>query len=84
VFSGWLQRHHPLAKEKILNRIRATHDGKLNSTTATSRIRGTGAAAAQWKTLFHACCRKHGLSSGTPVLNLAAFRRVTPGQGELF
>lgn len=84
VFSSWLDRHQPLAKEKILNRIRASHEGKLNSTTAVSRMRGTGAAAAQWKALFHTCCRKHGLSSGTPALDCSAFRRLTPGQGELF
>lgn len=84
VFSAWLDRHQPLAKEKILGRIRDLHDGKLNSTTASTRMRGTGAAATQWRALFHACCRKHGLHSGTPKLNLAAFRRLTPGQGELF
>lgn len=84
VFSNWLDRHHPLAKEKILGRIRATHEGKLNSTAATSRMRGTGTAAAQWKALFQTCCRKHSLTAGTPTLNLAAFRRLTPGQGELF
>lgn len=84
VFSGWLYRHQPLAREKILGRIRASHGGKLNSTTSGTRMRGTGEAAAQWKALFHACCRKHGLHPRTPDLNLAAFRRLTPGQGELF
>lgn len=84
VFSAWLDRHQPLAKEKILGRIRDLHGGSLNSTTASTRMRGTGEAATQWRALFHACARKHGLSSGTPKLNLAAFRRLTPGQGELF
>jgi DNA repair photolyase len=84
VFGGWLERHRPHAKEKILNRIRASHGGRLNSRIATARIRGTGEAANQWKMIFHACCRKHGLHPRTPTLNLAAYRRVTPGQGELF
>jgi DNA repair photolyase len=84
VFESWLERHRPLAKEKILGRIRAVHDGRLNSSTAIVRMRGTGAAASQWKTLFHACCRKHGLRSGTPVLDASCFRRLSPGQGELF
>ena len=84
VFSGWLERHRPLAKEKILGRIRALHEGKLNSSIAVARMRGTGAAATQWKTLFHACCRKHGLYAGTPKLAATAFRRLSPGQGELF
>lgn len=84
VFDGWLEHHRPLAREKILNRIRASHDGRLNSSQSTTRLRGSGEAAAQWKTLFHACCRKHGLHPRTPPLNLAAFRRLSPGQGELF
>lgn len=84
VFSGWLDRHRPLAKEKILGRIRDSHGGKLNSTIPSGRMRGTGEAAGQWKALFHACCRKHGLHPRTPELNLSAFRRLTPGQDELF
>lgn len=84
VFSSWLDRHQPLAKEKILGRIRASHGGKLNSGTPVARMRGTGEAAGQWQNLFHACCRKHGLQPRTPVLSTDAFRRLSPGQGELF
>jgi DNA repair photolyase len=84
VFSSWLERHQPLAREKILGRIRASHGGKLNSGTPVARIRGTGEAAGQWQTLFHACCRKHGLHPRTPELSTDAFRRISHGQGELF
>lgn len=84
VFEGWLERHRPLAREKILNRIRAVHEGALNSNRAGTRMRGSGEAAAQWKTLFHACCRRNGLQPGTPTLNRESFRRLTPGQEELF
>lgn len=84
VFSSWLDRHQPLAKEKILGRIRASHGGKLNSSIPVARIRGTGVAAEQWRSLFNACCRKHRLHPRTPELSLEAFRRLSPGQGELF
>lgn len=84
VFSDWLDRHQPGAKDKILGRIRASHDGKLNDSTPVARMRGTGGAASQWRSLFHACCRKHGLATRPPGLDLTAFRRLTPGQGELF
>jgi DNA repair photolyase len=84
VFSSWLDRHQPLAKEKILGRIRASHGGKLNSSMPGARMRGTGEAAAQWQALFHACCRKHRLHPRTPVLSTHAFRRLSPGQDELF
>jgi DNA repair photolyase len=84
VFSSWLDRHQPLAKEKILGRIRASHGGKLNSSMPGARMRGTGEAAAQWQALFHACCRKHRLHPRTPVLSTHAFGRLSPGQDELF
>lgn len=84
VFGNWLDRHRPMAKEKILGRIRAAHGGKLNSSEPVVRMRGTGEAAVQWRALFHACCRKHGLATRPPSLNLDSFRRLTPGQGELF
>lgn len=84
VFEGWLERHRPLAREKILNRIRAVHEGSLNSSRSGTRMRGSGEAASQWKALYLACCRRNRLQPGTPSLNREAFRRLTPGQGELF
>ncbi len=84
VFSEWLERTHPMAKEKILGRIRAFHGGGLNSTTPGIRNRGSGEAAMQLRALFHACCRKHGLNAKFPELSSASFRRLDPGQGELF
>jgi DNA repair photolyase len=84
VFDGWLKRHKPQAREKIMGRIRAMHDGALNSRVAVARMRGTGAAAGQWKALFQACCRRNGLSQGTPKMSMESFRKLLPGQGELF
>jgi DNA repair photolyase len=84
VFAGWLDRHQPMAKEKVLGRIRSFHDGRLNSTSPGVRNRGSGEASKQLNALFHACCRKYGLSPKVPELDHNAFRRVTPGQGELF
>ncbi|MES2923543.1 MAG: PA0069 family radical SAM protein [Verrucomicrobiota bacterium] len=84
VFGDWLDRHRPLAKEKILGRIRASHGGKLNSSEPVVRMRGEGTAATQWRALFHACCRKHGLQTRPPALEVANFRRLSPGQMELF
>jgi DNA repair photolyase len=84
VFEAWLERHRPMAKEKILGRIRAAHDGKLNDLRPGVRMRGTGAAAAQTKAMFDACCRKFHLSGSPPSLSVVSFRRLTPGQQELF
>ncbi len=84
VFENWLDRHTPMAKVKILGRIRAAHDGKLNGLTPGVRMRGTGAAAGQTRALFHACCKRNRLSVSPPSLSLKSFRRLTPGQQELF
>ena len=84
VFGEWLDQHRPMAKEKILGRIRTSHGGKLNSSEPVTRMRGEGAAAEQWAALFMACCRKLDLNTNMPALNLTAFRRLTPEQGELF
>ena len=84
VFGKWLERHRPLAKEKILARIRTVHGGKLNSSEPVFRMRGVGEAAVQWRALFQACCRKHHLATRPPALDVHAFRRLVAGQGELF
>ena len=84
IFEGWLDRYFPDRKDKILNRIRATQGGGLNNSTPRERMRGSGAAADQLKALFMASCRRLGLATRPPELNTAAFRRVSPGQGELW
>ncbi len=84
VFADWLETHRPGAKTKILDRIRNSHQGRLNQAPGTGRMRGSGQAAAVLRRLFEACCRKHGLQCGTPQLSSAAFRRLSPGQAELF
>ncbi|WP_193210762.1 PA0069 family radical SAM protein [Luteolibacter marinus] len=84
IFETWLDRHFPDRKEKVLGRIRASRGGKLNTSTPGTRMRGTGEAAAATRALFHATCRRLGLATRPPELNGDAFRRVMPGQGELF
>ncbi len=84
IFSAWLDRNEPLAKEKILGRIRAAHGGRLNGRVPVERMRGTGAGAEQMRALFRMCCRRHGLDSRPPELCMENFRRLLPGQGELF
>jgi DNA repair photolyase len=84
VFESWLDRHRPMAKDKILGRIRAAHEGKLNGSTPGTRMRGSGEAAGQLRGMFRVCCRKLGLETSVPRLDLDAFRRLIPGQQELF
>jgi DNA repair photolyase len=84
IFTDWLERHHPLKAAKVLERIRATHGGRLNNSTPGERMRGSGPHAGQTRALFHAALRRCGLSQRAPDLSLEAFRRPGPVQGELF
>jgi DNA repair photolyase len=84
VFSSWLDQHQPLAKEKVLGRIRALHSGSLNSTIPGTRNRGTGEQSKQLNAMFRTFCRRYGMDSQYPRLSAESFRRVMPGQAELF
>ncbi|GAA5480962.1 PA0069 family radical SAM protein [Haloferula sargassicola] len=84
IFGDWLDRHRPGAKEKILGRIRAARDGRLNSSVPGVRMKGTGEAAGQMRALFHATCRRLELPTSPPEVTGEHFRRRMPGQGELF
>lgn len=83
VFEGWLERHFPDKREMVLGRIREMQGG-LNNTAAGERMRGKGAAAKQLGGLFRASSRRLGLATAPPELELRHFRRLDPGQGELF
>lgn len=84
VFSAWLEHHKPLAKDKILGRIRSFHGGQLNAASMQHRNRGQGEQSQQLHRLFHVLCRKYGLDPHFPRLSQVSFRRVMPGQAELF
>lgn len=79
LFEGWLERHFPGRKEKVLNRIREIRGGKLNDPRFGTRMRGEGIWASQLKAIFLAGCRKSGLETKLPRLSTEAFRRMDPG-----
>ncbi len=75
LFEEWLQSHLPDRKEKILNRIRALHGGKLNDPNFGSRMEGEGIFAEQIAGLFDLACKKAGLKGQGPQLTTTHFRR---------
>ena len=58
LFEGWLSQHFPARKDKVLNRVRALRDGKLNDSRFGHRMRGTGIWAEQIDTLFRISHRR--------------------------
>jgi DNA repair photolyase len=81
LFAEWLERHFPDRKEKVLNRLRAAHGGKLYDPTFRHRQRGEGFFADQVGVLFDAARRRAGLAARGPELSTAAFRRPTAQPG---
>ena len=75
LFTQWLEAHYPERKNKVLNRIRAIRQGKLNDPRWHIRMRGQGVFAESIHALFATACRKAGFSRSGPMLSAAAFRR---------
>ncbi|PYJ07746.1 MAG: radical SAM protein [Verrucomicrobia bacterium] len=80
LFEQWLTQHLPDKKDKILNRIRALRDGKLNDSRFGTRMTGQGIFADQIESLFDVARRKAGLADHAPTLSTSAFRHPSGQQ----
>lgn len=84
LFEEWLARTMPDRKERILNRLREAHGGKLYDARYGVRGKGVGSYAEQIKALFRASVRRLRYEA-PPELNAGAFRSPNPsGQLSLF
>src|SRR4051812_47461468 len=81
LFEQWLEKHFPLKKDKVLDRIRAIRNGKLNESEFGTRMVGHGIFAEQIDHMFQVACRKSGLNKRSTELSTASFRR--PGGVQL-
>jgi DNA repair photolyase len=84
LFEQWLQQHYPEKRDKVLSRIRAMRDGKLNDPRFGSRMAGEGVFAQLTHELFAMICGREGLQSRGPSLSTAAFTRPGGVQRLLF
>jgi DNA repair photolyase len=84
LFEQWLETHFPERKEKVLNRLRATRDGKLYNSDFSTRMTGSGLFAEQIARTFEVACRKAGIPNHRPGLSTAAFRGPASRQLTLF
>ena len=74
LFSDWLEAHFPDRRDKVLNRLRAMRDGKLNDPNFGSRMSGEGPFAESIHQMFDLHRRKLGLTKKLE-LSTGAFRR---------
>lgn len=78
IFSEWLEKNRPLAKEKVLHQVRDVRDGKLNDPEFGSRMRGAGATADNIRNLFQVFTTKYGFGQRSRTLRTDLFQR--PGE----
>ncbi|CAN5815650.1 PA0069 family radical SAM protein [soil metagenome] len=77
IFEDWLRRHLPDRADRVLNRLRDAHGGKLYDAAPGHRMRGSGAHADQVQGLFRVSARKAGLERRSLSLSTESFRRPT-------
>ena len=84
LFEDWLARHFPERRTKVMGRIRAVRDGRVNDPRFHSRMTGHGIFAEQVHALFELACRRAGLAHDPPPLSTKFFRRPNDPQLALF
>ncbi len=78
VFRDWLQQHRPDQMQKVLNGVRAMHDGQLADSRFGVRMSGQGALAENIRTTFKTFARHYGLDARPVDLDTEQFRRPDP------
>lgn len=84
IFANWLERFFPGRKERVLNRVRQLREGDLNDPDFGTRMSGKGPMAQEISNLFTVGARRAGLNRGRVQLSTEHFRRLIPGQMEMF
>jgi DNA repair photolyase len=80
IFAEWLERHVPDRKDKVLNRVREMHGGRLYDARYGVRGRGDGPWADQLTKLFDVSVRRLGLNR-PPALSAASYRVPASARG---
>jgi DNA repair photolyase len=83
LFTEWLTVHAPQRKDKVINRLLAIRDGKLNSSDFGSRMVGQGPFAESIHQMFDLHRRRLGLTD-RQILSTKAFRKPGGSQLDLF
>lgn len=74
LFADWLRERFPDRVDRVLNRVRSLHDGKLYDGRFGVRSRGSGPYAQQIRQLFRVARTRVGIAGEAPELSAASFR----------
>ena len=84
LFADWLQKTMPNKAEKVLNQIKACHDGKLNDSRFGIRGKGTGEVAEQIQMMASIARKRYFSSKQLPALRTDLHESFKTGQLRLF
>ncbi|AMR31113.1 radical SAM protein [Mucilaginibacter sp. PAMC 26640] len=79
IFTDWVHKAYPDRAEKVLNMIKACHDGKLNDSNFGRRMSGDGHVANSIHQLYRMACVRFLSGREMPVYDLSLF---TPKGGK--
>ena len=84
LFERWCETHFPDRKDKILNRVREMHDGKLYNSKWGERMKGKGVFADHIGALFELAVKKSGMKGRGYRLSAESFCNPNDTQMTLF
>lgn len=84
LFLDWLERHRPLARQRVESLIRSTRGGALDDARFGCRMRGDAAYADGIAASFKLFARKWELDRPRPPLDVTRFRPPRSADGQAF
>lgn len=84
IFEDWARKAMPDRADRVLNRIRDCHGGKLNDSRFGTRMRGEGNIAEMIKQQYHLAKKKYFADKVYPKYNLELHEQYKDGQLRLF
>ena len=84
IFSDWINKAFPDRAEKVLNMIKACHDGKLNDSDFGRRMSGEGPVAESIHQMFKMACNRFLAGKDMPPFNYDLFVPKGGRQIDLF
>ncbi|NND77771.1 MAG: PA0069 family radical SAM protein [Flavobacteriales bacterium] len=84
IFEDWVNKVFPMKSEKILNQIRETHQGKLNDSRWSKRMKGDGKIAEHIASIFKIVRQKYFNNEPLNPLNAELFHQSPADQLRLF
>ncbi len=83
LFTEWLEEAVPNRAQRVLNRVRGLHGGKLYNPGFGHRGRGSGAEAELLKRRFELAVKRFGFNTQRLPLDVSRFQRPSQPTGQL-